>query len=173
MKIPQQRWRDSYIVRFFIFLTNFVYQALGAGLVGRIFTSYESSDRLFRTSLAGRLAHAAETGGGKLHRTVRRQVALAMNESLLNRGLSGLLRRLCRYSLRTFGTFLVTAGIYSAVMYWLVAVVWQSNTVDIFHLFSGAAMLVLGIILLEHKNLLRTDQMERQFPVGLLQNIIQ
>ena len=148
MKITGQGWRDSYIVRFFIFLTNFVYQAVGAGFIGRLFTSYRASNRLFASSLAGRISHAAEAGSGRMHRIIRRRVALAMNESLINRGLSGLLRRLCRYSLRTFGSFLVTAGIYSAVMYWLVAVVWRSSGVEIFHLFSGVAMLVLGIPLL-------------------------
>ena len=31
--------RDSYIVRFFVFVTNFIYHTISAGFIGRVFTS--------------------------------------------------------------------------------------------------------------------------------------
>ncbi|MBE6702605.1 MAG: hypothetical protein E7585_04235 [Ruminococcaceae bacterium] len=148
MKIRKQRWQDSYIVRFFVYITNWVYGAIEVGFIGRLFTSYCATDRLFRHSGTGRLATAARAGRGRVRRTLRRHIALAMNHSLINRACSGLLLRFCRYSLRTFGAFFVTAGAYSAVMYWLFSVVWQSHGVEIFHLFSGTGMLVIGVLML-------------------------
>ncbi|MBE6690050.1 MAG: hypothetical protein E7590_02045 [Ruminococcaceae bacterium] len=148
MKRGRQRWQDSYIVRFFVYITNLVYSAIEVGLLGRLFTSYQTSDRLFRTSLFGRAAKAIRIGNSRVYRTVRRNVALAMNRSWLNRFFSGLIYRFCCYSMRTFGAFCVTAGAYSAIMYWLLSVVWQSNSVETSQLFGAASLLVIGILML-------------------------
>ena len=140
--------RDSYIVRFFTFLTNFVYHTISVGFLGRVFTSYTRVDRAFRSSRAGRLSTATERGGGKLHRAIRRNIAIAMNQSLISRGVKALFRLLSQCSLRTFGLFFVTSGSYSAIMYWLFSVIWQNGRVEVFNLFSGIAALILGIMLL-------------------------
>lgn len=148
MKIPRQRLQDSYIIRFFAFLTHFVYNTLSAGFLGRIFTSYSASDKAFRASYAGRLVRSPERGGGRLYRAFRRSVALAMSRSVIVNGVSGLIRRFCQCSLRTIGLFLVTSGAYSSVMYWLFSVIWHHDAVGVLNLFCGIGMLILGILLL-------------------------
>lgn len=149
--MKKQGWKqaqNSYIVRFFIFLTQFVYHAISVGLLGRIFTAYTATDQRFRTSFVGHLVHARERRSGKLYRTFRRNIALAMDQSLIARGMLSLLRKLCRCSLRTLGLFLVTAGSYSALMYWLFSVIWNSNAVGVLNLYCGIIMLILGFLLL-------------------------
>ena len=139
---------DSYIVRFFTFLTNFIYHTISAGFLGRVFTSYTKVDRAFRSSHAGRLSGAAERSTGKLHRAIRRNIAIAMNQSMISRGVKALFGLLCQCSLRTLGLFFVTSGSYSAIMYWLFSVIWQNGRVEVFNLFSGIVALILGVMLL-------------------------
>ncbi|MBQ9098564.1 MAG: hypothetical protein IJY50_03950 [Clostridia bacterium] len=144
----KQRIRDSYIVRFFAFLTDFIYNMLSAGFLGRVFTAYATSDRVFRSSQAGRLGRTTEHGGGKMHRALRRHIALAMNQSCLINGVSALIKGLCRCSMRTLGLFFMTAGFYSSLVYWLLTVIWDLGGVQIISLFGGAAALILGVLLL-------------------------
>ena len=148
MRSGRSRARDSYIVRFFTFLTNFVYHMISAGFIGRVFTSYTKVDRVFRASRVGRLSTATERSGGRLHRAIRRNIAIAMNQSMISGGVKALFRLLCQCSLRTFGLFFVTSGSYSAIMYWLFSVIWQNGRVEVLNLFSGIAALILGIMLL-------------------------
>lgn len=148
MKSRKLHAQDSYIVRFFTFLTNFIYHVISAGFLGRVFTSYTKVDRAFRSSRVGRLSGTTERGGGKLHRVIRRNIAIAMNQSMICGGVKALFRLLCQCSLRTFGLFFVTSGSYSAIMYWLFSVIWQNGRVEVFNLFSGIAALILGIMLL-------------------------
>lgn len=148
MKMHRQRVQDSYIVRFFAFLTHFVYNTLSAGFLGRIFTSYTATDKAFRSSHVGRWTGSHDRAGGKLYRAFRRNVALAMSQSIILNGVMRLIRRFCQYSLRTIGLFLITAGSYSSLMYWLFSVIWNNNAVSVLNLYCGVAMLVLGILML-------------------------
>lgn len=140
--------KDSYIVRFFTFLTHFIYHMVAHGFFGRIFTAYTAVNNAFRNSFFGTHAHATERGGGKLHRMLRRKIALAINHSYIARGTSRFLRLLCQCSLRTIGLFFVTTAFYSAVMYWLFAVIWHSQSVSPINLFAGIGALIIGIFLL-------------------------
>ncbi len=147
-KKGRNRVQDSYIIRFFVFLTRFVYAAISAGLLGRIFCSYTATERKFRSSYTGHMVHARVRRSGKMYRTLRRNVALAMNQSLIARGVSELIRRICGCSLRTIGLFLVTSGAYSSVMYWLFTVIWSNDAVGVLNLYCGIVMLILGFLLL-------------------------
>lgn len=140
--------KDSYIVRFFAYLTHLFYRLLPFGLPGRLFTSYGAVDRAFRNSGIGRAIARAESGGGKTSRLLRRKLAYAMNQSLIIKGASAFWRLLCRCSMRTFGTLFVTMGAYSALMYWLFTVIWGSSVVSGLTLFWGIGFLAIGVLML-------------------------
>ncbi|MBR6726881.1 MAG: hypothetical protein IKM08_01690, partial [Clostridia bacterium] len=140
--------RDSYIVRFFAYLTHLFYTLLPFGLLARIFTSYSATDRAFRNSGIGRAIDRAEHGGGRTKRAVRRNIALAMNKSRISNSASAFWRLICGCSLRTFGALFLTMGIYSAGMYWLFSAIWESDVVSSINLYWGAGFIVLGIVLL-------------------------
>lgn len=142
------KMRDSYIVRFFRFLTQFVYEALGAGVIGRFFTAYHTSDALFRRSRTGRLFEKIERGGGRAYCLIRRNIALAIDQSLLRRGVWHLVGALLLTSLRTLGVFFLTAGTYSIIVYGLFSFVWQTDIVGAIQFYAGCAAALLGILLL-------------------------
>ncbi|MBQ3483601.1 MAG: hypothetical protein IJA78_05435 [Clostridia bacterium] len=139
--------KDSAIARFFDLLTNYVYFALCGGLLGRIFSAYERSDAIFRTSHLGRFSRA-DLGGGRWHRAFRRNVALAMDRNPLLRGIRWLTHQLLTCSLRTVGLFLITTGAYSAIVYWLSEVIWRGDDIAWTYIAVSLVALLLGIILL-------------------------
>ena len=140
--------REGYIIRFFRFLTQLFYQALGAGFIGRFFSAYQTSDRLYRRSYIGRVISHFESGGGRIYCAIRRGIALAIDRSPIRRGLKRLWYLICACSLRTVGLFFVTAGAYSVVAYCLFAFAWKIQLVGVVHLYIGIALLLLGFLLL-------------------------
>lgn len=138
----------SYILRFFAYLSHVFCSLLPHSLLGRFFTSYSRTDRVFRRSAIGRGIRRAESGGGRARRSLRRNVALAMNKSLISNSAAVLWRVLCRCSLRTFGALFATMGAYTALMYWLFSAVWESNVVSTVNLFWGLGFALIGILLL-------------------------
>lgn len=126
--------------------TGRVYHAIGAGPLGRLFTSYQKADRYFHQTA---LVHAAHAKQGKLgYRKMRRSVACAMDQSLLRRAAYGTINGLCRCSMRTLGAFFLTLGVYSAMITWLIASVWQHAAPDGARIFFALAMILPGILLL-------------------------
>lgn len=132
--------------RFFASVTDRVYAAIAKSPVGRFFSAYAASDRVFRESAVSCLP-----GMGR-HRKrgnpVRRGVARAMDRSLLRRASHSIIRGVCHYSLRTVGLFLLTMGAYTAIFNWLIASVWQGNAPDAFQWYVGLSLAVVGMLLL-------------------------
>ncbi len=139
-------WRSSYIVRLFAFVTQFVYSVISEGFLGRVFTSYKAVNEKFLASRIGSRPHRRRSKGVRV--TLRRNVATAMNRSLILRGGSALIQGLYRCSLRTIGLFLSTAGLYAALMYWLLSVIWGNDLVGAMSLFGGLSLLLVGVPML-------------------------
>ena len=143
-----RRTRESYIVRFFRAFTQFIYDALALGVIGRFFGAYETSNGLFHRSRTGRLLDKIERGGGRIYCQMRRSIALAIDQSLLRRAVWRLADALLLASLRVVGVFALTAGTYSVIVYLLFALVWHSDIVGAVHLYAGCASVLLGVLLL-------------------------
>ena len=146
--MKKERGSESVIARFFAYLTQLVYHVLEFGFIGRLFTSYKKVNRSFRSSAIVSFARRWTQGGGKLYRALRRSLALAIDRSLLRRGLELLLKTLLLCSLRTIGLFLVTSGAYTVIVYWLFSVVWGLRVVGVMSFFAGLAALALGLLLM-------------------------
>lgn len=132
--------------RFFASLTDRVYNAAANGPVGRFFSAYTVSDRLFRRTGLMQAAHPRYRK--KQGSPLRRGMAQAMDRSLLRRACYAVLGGVCRCSLRTVGLFFLTMGAYSAMIDWLIASVWMGGVPDALGLFAGATFALVGILLL-------------------------
>lgn len=135
---------ESVILRFFRFLTDFFYHTVGVGIFGRIFSSYDRVNDRFSTCAVGRLG----TGSGKLRRTVRQNIALAMENNAVMRALLRFREKIFLCGLRTIGLFFLVLGAYSSIVYWLTRFVWQTAAVSRFNFVCGIVAAALGILLL-------------------------
>ncbi len=133
------------VKQFFARITDTVYHALSRGPVGRFFAAYPVSNRMFRESGTVSLSRLGKKGHNG--RPLRRGVAQAMDQSYLRKGAYRLVDSVCRCSLRSVGLFLLSMGAYAAMISWLIASVWQGGVPDAFRLFSGLALLVVGVML--------------------------
>ncbi len=134
------------IGRFFTFLTDGVYRAVSAGPLGRIFGGYERADQYFHESALLRVAQPKRRRYRAI--TLRGRIATAMDRSVLRRGAYGLMQGLLRCSLRTVGCFFLTGGVYSALISWLIAAVWQTGSPNGFYLFLALGIALFGGMLL-------------------------
>ena len=134
------------IGRFFTSFTNRVYRGVIASPVGRLFGAYSETDRYFQDTALMRALHPKPNKTNR--KTARRMMACAMDQSLLRRAAYGILNGLCRCSLRTLGVFFAVAGIYSAAISWLIAVIWQRGVLNGFHMFLSLAVFLFGFLLL-------------------------
>lgn len=135
---------ESVILRYVRYVTDFFYHAVGVGLFGRIFSSYDRVNDRFATSTVGRLG----TGSGKIRRAVRQNVALAMENNAVMRALYRLREKILLCGLRTVGLFFLIVGAYSSIVYWLTEFVWRTGTVSRYNFVCGIVAAVLGILLL-------------------------
>ena len=128
------------IGQFIAFLTDKIYSGISASPVGRFFKAYPASDRLWRNSATVGLAHP-HTDHKHTH-PVRRGMAQTMDNSVIRRSAYALLGSLCRCSLRTFGAFFLTTGIYSALISWVVDVIWRGEAMSGILLFASISLVV-------------------------------
>ena len=135
----------SRVGRFFANVTDRVYGVVSRGPIGKLFSSYSTLNAGFRDSGIVRVSQ------GKRHksaRTLRRNVAQAMDQSLLRRLCYAVIDSVCRCSLRALGVFFLIAGFYAMLASWLVRVVWQSGTFDGLILFFALGTMLVGVPLL-------------------------
>lgn len=134
------------IGRFFAFLTDRLYRGIATGPLGRLFGSYEAMDaRFHQTAMVRAMRPRHRKYGGT---TLRGNVAMAMDQSAVRRAAHSFTDGFLRCSLRTVGAFFLTGGIYSALITWLIFVVWQRGTPNGFHVFLSFVVAAFGVILL-------------------------
>ena len=134
------------IGRFFSAFTARAYRAVIASPVGRLFGSYAATDAYFQNTAMMRALRPRPNKKNK--NTVRRVMARAMDQSLLRRAAYGILHGLGRCSLRTVGVFFAVAGVYSAVISWLLSVLWERGGLNGLHLFLSLAVFLFGFLLM-------------------------
>lgn len=99
-------------------LTDFVYNSLSNGFFGRIFTSYSSEQAAFeRGAFKGYFSELANSKD-KLYK-IRGKVSKAFEESLLIAKLGDMTRAILSTSLKLYGNFLLSFGLYSILIYFI------------------------------------------------------
>ncbi len=144
--MKRRKPREGIIWPFLLYFSDFIYHAVTNGFFGRIFTSYHTLDRHYLSSGVGRRLNTDR--GGRLHRVVCRNVAATMEQNRVLGFFRRAARSLSLCGLRTVGLFLLVSGVYTAVIYWLSAVVWSSNSLGWVTLPAGLIAMLVGILLL-------------------------
>ena len=136
--------KKSSVFRYLQFITDYFYHIVRCSVFGRVFSSYDTLDRKFSSGVTGRIG----TGSGKVRRTIRQNVADAMENNAVVRFSCRLRDWILSCGLRTAGLFFVIVGIYSSIMFWLGNYVWQAQLVSSTSFVAGIAAAGLGVLLL-------------------------
>ena len=136
--------KKSTFFRYVRYITDYLYHVIRQSVFGRLFSSYDALNNSFSGSAVGKLG----TGSGKVRRTIRQNIADAMENNMVVRALCWLRDRILSCGLRTFGLFFVIVGVYSSMMFWLSNYVWQVNLVSGISFIAGIACAGIGVLLL-------------------------
>lgn len=127
-------------------LSLWVYKRLTAGVFGKIFTGYDKTEQAFRSSftgnLLGRSASPDRRRGEK-----RRRIVKMIENSFAVRSAKNINARLRCYSLRVYAMFLMSFGIYTALMYLIKAFAMRVSDISEDYVFVSFVCAVIAIAL--------------------------
>ncbi len=121
--------------------------AFAEGSVGSTLTAYSKEESAFDTSVIVTAVRRSEQGHGILRR-FKRAVAKSFEESLFMGMLERFRRAALVCSLRTFGVFFMTFGIYTSLIYLIKKYAMFADEAAVSDLFCGIVMIILALPLL-------------------------
>ncbi len=134
-------------------LTDRIYKAANFGFFGRMFSSYTREQRAFSNSFAasvfGRSSRLAAAG-----RKLRFAVAEQFEESRLLQGWQQLIKRLSRYRMRFYGTFILSFGIYTGLTYFFKSYIIKSAPTSSSYIVFAVILALASLPLLASKRTL-------------------
>ena len=146
MKEKKATKQKKSFARALVGVTERAYTAIARSRIGRFFSAYSESEAALHDTVVARAWRKRRVNHGKT--SLRKGVARAMDRSKARVVARKVLDFVSTCSLRTVGSFLLTTGLYYAIVHWLVLAVWQGGAVDPIGLFFALCALVLGAILL-------------------------
>ncbi len=107
---------SSMIITLLDRLAEIIYQKLGSGFFGGIFTSYDSLDGI--TSSSALITHAKRINiNERIFKPVKQKTARTIENSAILDYIKAMLERLLSSSMKTYGIFMFAASLYSAIVY--------------------------------------------------------
>ena len=144
--IGEEQRRGGVIARFVDRYAKLLYHLIAVGIFGRLFTAYGASDRLFGGARLSRGRRPALRSGAR--RGGRRTLAYVMERNVLQRATRRLTDIICLYNMRTLGVFFLTMGVFTLMMYFLSALVWEGRDAVGAAFVVGVAGVTLGVPML-------------------------
>ena len=143
----QKKCRTSLFISLIMRLVNVIYGCLRDGMYGRFMTSYPEEERLLRNSMIG--SFFSKRGAlASMLRKLRLHLADFFEKSTLLR--IGLKKAtyLLGCSLRVYGIFLLTFGVYTILVYYIKLLAFAEFVADMTTLMLGIVSVVLSIPML-------------------------
>ena len=112
--------KNSAIINFLLFLSDWIYRQIGKSAAAFIFTGYEKCEEVYKNSFFYRLFQGYEPGIIKnIIRSAKKSVIITSENSAVINGVKKCVDYLFAVKLHTIGTLLISFGFYSAIMYLL------------------------------------------------------
>ena len=144
--IGEEQKHAGVIVRFVDRYAKLFYHLIAVGIFGRLLTAYDTSDRFFAGS---RLARRRRFGWRTAtRRGGRRTLAYVMERNVLQRVTRRVVDTVCVYNMRTLGVFFLTMGVFTLMMFFLSALVWEGRDAVSAAFVVGVAGVTLGVPML-------------------------
>lgn len=126
-----------------------VYKKLSAGFFGRVFSSYEKTQAMAETCLLARFAKRAPSAiAHKAVRPMKRALARSFEESRILGMAASALNHLRLCSLRVYGTFFLSFGLYTLLVFLIKRYAILSGSPSLVHLLTGGTLVLMSLPLL-------------------------
>lgn len=137
--------KNSAIIKFLLFLSDWVYSQIGKSLTAFIFTGYEKCEEHYKKSFFYRTFQGYEKGVVKnIVRTVKKKIVTGIESSAIINGIINCADNLLAVKAYTAGAFLISFGFYSSIMYFLkIFILGKPETLAV-DLITGVSLMVFG-----------------------------
>ena len=141
-------FKNSAIIRFMLFLSDWIYRKIGGSITALIFTGYEECEGYYKKSFFYSLFQGYEPGVIKnIMRTIKKKIIVTSENSAFINGVRNCADNLLALKIYTIGAFLVSFGFYSAVMYYLKIFILGMPETLALDLIASVSLIVFGGIL--------------------------
>ncbi|MBR6708739.1 MAG: hypothetical protein IKL84_03575, partial [Clostridia bacterium] len=149
MRKRLQLWlQTSMILSLLDRMSSAVYRMLREGFFGRLFTAYSHEETLYRNGLVGSVAHSRAVRRTGFVTRFRLRVARSFENSFFLHLLSRFSGALLSFSLRVYGLFFSSFGLYVILIYLIKRYALSLETASDSHFLVGVILLVTAIPLL-------------------------
>lgn len=123
-----------------------LYKKLAAGFFGRALSSYDEAQRLAENSLLARLVKRSSAAFfQKAVRPLKRALARSFENSRVIGAVSSALGHLRLCSLRVYGTFFLSFGLYTLLVFLIKRYAVLSGAPSLIHLMTGATLVLISL----------------------------
>lgn len=136
--------RTSLFISALMMLVNGVYNCLRDGLFGRFMTMYSREDKMLRKGKIGRLFSKRGTASSWF-RTIRLHLAVFFEKSVIIQKLSASASYLLGCSVRFYGIFLLTFGIYTVLIHFIKQFAALNISSDPIALLIGVLSVIIAV----------------------------
>ena len=144
--------RNSAIIRFLLFLSDWIYRKIGGSMTALVFTGYEKCEGYYKRSFFYGMFQGYEPGVIKnIAGAIKKKIIVSAEGSALVNGVKGGIDNLLALKIHTVGSFVISFGFYSAIMYLLKVFILNMRGTSSLDLAAGLSLMVFGGLLLFSK----------------------
>jgi len=141
--------KNSGILGFLFFVADWLYRKIGASIAAFLFTGYETCQKYYEKSMIYRLFQGYEPSiiknpAGKFKKSI---ITKCETSPVIN-GIKKFADGILSASLSTIGTFFLSFGFYSALMYLLKIYILKKTDIMLLDLIAGIVLTVASILLI-------------------------
>lgn len=147
------RERGLFVVALLDRFCDLIYNALSNGFLGFIFSAYSTEQRALENGFVSRYTFKS-TIAGKISRKTREVLSREYEESYFLKKWRDLLKKLLATPIKSYGKMLLSFGIFSVLIYFILLLVPEFDTGNIGALITGMAVCIASTpLLLSRQNL--------------------
>ena len=147
------RARGLWIVALLDRFCDLIYNALIKGFLGYIFSCYSSEQAALENGFVAKCTFKSATAG-RVYRKTREGLSREYEESFFLIKMRGLVKKLLATPLKSYGKSLISFGIYTILIYFILLLVPEFETRNVGMLITGFAVCITSMpLLLSRQNL--------------------
>ena len=142
-------FKGSKILNFLFFIADWIYRKIGVSIAALIFTGYETFQKYYERSLFYRLFQGYEPSPIKNPvRKIKKSIITRCENSIVINAVKKFAENILSANLSTIGSFFISLGFYSSLMYLLKVYILKKPETMMIDLIIGAVLAAFSVLLI-------------------------
>ena len=141
--------KDSKILKFLLFIADWLYKKIGISIAAFIFTGYETCQKYYEKSLFYKMFQGYEPSPVKNPvRKIKKAIITRCENGIIIKRIKKLADNILSANLSTIGVFFVSVGFYSSLVYFLKVYILKNPETMMIDLIIGAGLTGVSVFLI-------------------------